>query len=135
MPQLEIQIVSDLYLDTYPEYDFPIEPKAPNLALLGNIGITNTAEDKINLEVFLMRQCRSFKKVFYVPGTHEVQDSDWNETLSFLRHFEFYVRFSDDAELGEFFVMNRKRFVINDFAILGCRLFSHIPETVMPQAE
>jgi len=65
MSQVPLQILSDLHLETpatLPTYSsFTIEPKAPYLALLDDIG--HVADDR--LFGFLTVQLRQFKIVFY----------------------------------------------------------------------
>ena|SRR5579859_561396 len=63
-----IQVMSDLHLESGSGYDtFVIEPRAPYLALLGDIG--NTRDDK--LYKFFETQLRRFQKVFFLLGNHE----------------------------------------------------------------
>lgn len=59
-----IQIVSDIHLETVK--NFTIIPKAPYLALLGDIGNPGSGR---YLE-FLKEQARQFQKVFVLIGNH-----------------------------------------------------------------
>ena len=84
---MAIQILSDLHLEAPKAYDiFEIVPKAPYLALLGDIG--NIIPHKDECISFLKRQLRQFRAVLFVPGNHEAYHSTWPETLNTLRTFE-----------------------------------------------
>ncbi|TDZ53110.1 Uncharacterized protein CTRI78_v007187 [Colletotrichum trifolii] len=123
---MTIQIVSDLHLEAPKAYDiFNITPKAPILALLGDIG--NVAQHKPDILAFLTRHLTTFRTVLFVPGNHEAYHSSWPETLSILRAFEDHVR--KDDSLGEFVLLDRNVFNVPDTntVILSCSLFSHVP--------
>jgi predicted phosphodiesterase len=123
---MAVQILSDLHLEAPKGYDiFEIVPKAPYLALLGDIG--NIASHKDDCLDFLTRQLRQFRAVLFVPGNHEAYHSNWPETLDILRAFEEDVR--KNTSLGEFVLLDRNVFRLpdSDTVILGCSLFSYIP--------
>ncbi|KAK4147098.1 Metallo-dependent phosphatase-like protein [Dichotomopilus funicola] len=140
-----IQIVSDLHLEAPKGYDiFEIVPRAPHLALLGDIG--NVATHKDELLGFLTRQLQQFRTVLFVPGNHEAYHSSWAETLAILRDFQDRVREGLSASegsgsgSGEFILMDRTAFRISEsttvienptgvkaVVVLGCSLFSHVP--------
>ena len=128
---MAVQILSDLHLEAPKAYDiFEIVPRAPYLALLGDIG--NTASHKDDYLAFLIRQLKQFRAVLLVPGNHEPYHSNWPETLAILRAFEQDVR--KDPLLGEFVLLDRTAFRLpgTNITILGCSLFSAIPpETEM----
>lgn len=60
----------------YQVFDFPVS--APNLALLGNIGLTTQA----GLFDFFLRQLHRFERIFFVLGNHE----GYNSTYVSRRH-------------------------------------------------
>ncbi|KAL9097049.1 MAG: hypothetical protein Q9165_001013 [Trypethelium subeluteriae] len=123
---MAIQILSDLHLEAPKAYDiFEIVPKAPHLALLGDIG--NIAVHKDECLAFLTRQLSNFRTVLFVPGNHEAYHSSWPETLTILRIFEQKVR--ENSSLGAFVLLDRTVFWLPDtnVTILGCSLFSSIP--------
>lgn len=123
---MAIQILSDLHLEAPKAYDvFDIEPKAPYLALLGDIG--NVAAHKPDYLRFLTRQLQQFRTMIFVPGNHEAYHSNWSESLDILRVFQEDVY--KDPSLGEFILLDRGVFRLPDSntVILGCSLFSHIP--------
>nr|POE49112.1 hypothetical protein CFP56_32262 [Quercus suber] len=133
---VEIQILSDLHLESPKAYDiFEIVPKAPYLALLGDIG--NVVSHKEECLSFLNRQLEQFKAVLFVPGNHEAYGSTWSTTLEVLREFERDVterRAVDGSgpSPGRFVVMDRNDFQLvtengEHIVFLGCSLFSLIP--------
>ncbi|KAL2178292.1 Metallo-dependent phosphatase-like protein [Thermothelomyces heterothallicus CBS 202.75] len=125
---MAIQILSDLHLEAPKAYDvFEIEPKAPHLALLGDIG--NVVAHKDDFLGFLTRQLRRFRTVMLVPGNHEAYRSSWPETLSILHAFENDSRARNESSLGEFVLLDRRvlRLPGSDVVILGCSLFSYVP--------
>ncbi|KAK0387333.1 hypothetical protein NLU13_5646 [Sarocladium strictum] len=125
---MSIQILSDLHLEAPKAYDvFEITPRAPYLALAGDIG--TVVAHKADCLAFLTRQLARFRAVLFVPGNHEAYHSTWDEMLQTLREFEEEVR--RDASLGEFVLLDRRSFRVpgcNNTVVLGCSLFSHVPE-------
>jgi hypothetical protein len=122
---MAVQILSDLHLEAPKAYDvFNITPKAPYLALLGDIG--NFASHKDDCLAFLTRQLNQFRAVLFIPGNHEAYHSNWPETLDILLAFERDVR--NNASLGDFILLDRAVYRIPDtnVVILGCSLFSSI---------
>ena len=123
---MAVQILSDLHLEAPKAYDiFEIVPKAPYLALLGDIG--NIAAHQDDCIAFLTKQLKQFRAVLFVPGNHEAYHSKWPQTLAILRTFEQDVR--KDTSLGDFVLLDRGVFQLPDanITILGCSLFSSIP--------
>ncbi len=73
--------MSDLHLESGSGYDtFMIEPRAPYLALLGDVG--NTRDDK--LYKFFETQLRRFQKVFFLLGNHDQKRYDINPNVTIL---------------------------------------------------
>lgn len=136
MSEARIQVLSDLHLETPRSYDiYTITPKAPYLALVGDIGNVGDAGHREDMLAFLAQQLRAFKAVFFVPGNHESFEATWPEVLSVLRSFEedTAMRRKEDAALGAFVLMDRGSFRIpagdcKDTLVLGCSLFSRVPD-------
>lgn len=134
-----IQILSDLHLESPRAYDvFDIVPRAPYLALLGDIG--NIVPHREEFLAFLTRQLRQFRAVLFVPGNHEAYGTTWPRALSVLEEFEQAVQKtrsgSNTDGLNQFVILNRGIFEVptedqHRTIVLGCSLFSHIP----PQSE
>ncbi|KAK2598055.1 hypothetical protein QQS21_005832 [Conoideocrella luteorostrata] len=124
---MDIQILSDLHLESPKAYDlYNIPSKAPYLALLGDIG--NVVAHKDDILTFLTRHLRQFKAIVFVPGNHEAYHSSWEETITVLRAFEEQVEC--DSSLGHFAVLDRGTYRPpgSDTVILGCSLFSYVPD-------
>ncbi|KAL0939188.1 ser thr protein phosphatase [Colletotrichum truncatum] len=123
---MSVQVVSDLHLEATKAYDyFEIVPKAPTLALLGDIGSIHAHEAEFL--GFLTRQLTAFRTVLFVPGNHEAYRSSWPQVLASLRKLEDQSR--NDPSLGEFLLMDRTLFRVPDSntVVLGCSLFSYVP--------
>ncbi|KAJ4420028.1 hypothetical protein N0V82_004600 [Gnomoniopsis sp. IMI 355080] len=121
-----IQILSDLHLEISKSYEFfDIEPEAPILAFLGDIGTIE--KHKTECLAFFTKQLRQFSAVLFVPGNHEAYHSSWPVTLATLREFEEDIR--NDSSLGNFVLLDRTTYLVpdTDVAILGCSLFSFVP--------
>lgn len=142
-----IQILSDLHLEAPDAYDtFDIHPKAPYLALLGDIGQAGRQTHRKPMLDFLRVQLRNFRAVYFVPGNHEVYHSTWPETLAVLRDFEQDVsrRRASEPSIGCFVLMDRTsvRLPCGDapnaddgVLLLGCSLFSKVPRQRMARVE
>ncbi|KAK5653305.1 hypothetical protein OQA88_8996 [Cercophora sp. LCS_1] len=125
------QIVSDLHLEFGGCYgDVTIPPKAPYLALLGDIGVVK--EDlHLPFTDFLIRHLRLFKIVFYVAGNHEPYWSNWTAVAEFFDRVRTRADELRQTEptLGEFIPLDKTRYDLNDsVTILGCTLFSNIDD-------
>ena len=123
---MAVQILSDLHLEAPKAYSIcEIVPKAPYLALLGDIG--NIVSHKDDCLAFITEQLKQFRAVLFVPGNHEAYHSSWPATLETLRTFEADVR--KNNSLGRFVLLDRTSFRLPDtnVVILGCSLFSSIP--------
>ncbi|KAK3899335.1 hypothetical protein C8A05DRAFT_37057 [Staphylotrichum tortipilum] len=125
---MALQILSDLHLEAPKAYDiFSITPRAPYLALLGDIG--TVAAHNADFLAFLTAQLRQFRAVLFVPGNHEAYHSSWPETLAILREFEEECRGKEG--LGEFVLMDRGVYRLppeggKRMVVLGCSLFSRV---------
>ena len=123
---MAVQILSDLHLEAPKAYDvFEIIPKAPYLALLGDVG--NITAHKDDCLTFLIQQLKQFRAVLFVPGNHEAYHSSWPATLETLRTFESDI--CRNSSLGQFVLLDRAAFRLpgTNVVILGCSLFSYIP--------
>jgi len=131
MTNIQLQILSDLHLESPAAYDiFSIVPKAPFLALLGDIGYVTDE----GFFPFLRKQLAIFRVVFLVLGNHEAYHSSWTETKSSMESFKHDIDgTSQNGEaLGEFVLLDQTRYDISPtLTILGCTLFSHITKEQM----
>jgi hypothetical protein len=126
------QILSDLHLEKPHAYElFDIPPKAPYLALLGDIG---TVKDD-DLFTFLEAQLQKFKLVFFLLGNHEPYGSNWSAAKARVEEFSQGIsrRRARGQGLGKFVFLDQTRYDIsNDVTVLGCTLYTRVPQ---PQAE
>ncbi|KAI0410555.1 Ser/Thr protein phosphatase superfamily [Xylaria grammica] len=141
-----LQILSDLHLESPQAYDiFQIPPKAPYLALLGDIGYATKHEGEYYN--FLRQQLARFRVVFLVLGNHEPWHSNWDVTRARMRHFEHVIKRERENTCnegagnrnnttgtapGKFVLLDQTRYDIQeegdaDVTILGCTLFSRVP--------
>ncbi|KGO39448.1 hypothetical protein PEX1_082020 [Penicillium expansum] len=128
------QILSDLHLENPSAYDvFSVSPKAPYLALLGDIGVVKD----VGFTTFIETQLRQFQIVFFLLGNHEPYYSTWEETKLVLRQFSASVDLQrSNAEqdehsetMGSFVFLDQTRYDLSpDVTILGCTLFSRVSE-------
>lgn len=136
------QILSDLHFEAANHYDeFHIPPRAPYLALLGDIG--NFEKHEARYTAFLRRQLARFRAVLLVLGNHEQHRSNWYFVKKTLERLQAAVqeRRQRGEALGEFVLLDQTRYDIDvdgdgdgegpaggeRVTVLGCTLFSHIP--------
>ena len=84
---LRIQIVSDLHIEFLNDADcedWPktgiLTPKAPVLALLGDIGVCTVDSMQQRFESFISWCCSAFSNVIFVSGNHEYYNDRSKET-------------------------------------------------------
>jgi len=80
IPVFDLQICSDLHVEFH-QFDSStaVTPKAPYLALLGDIGVV---ADEPVYQNFLLSEAKKFKKVFVIAGNHEYYKNDLEQTES-----------------------------------------------------
>ncbi|GKT51495.1 uncharacterized protein ColSpa_11676 [Colletotrichum spaethianum] len=126
-----IQIVSDLHLSNQDYDNYHIERNAPYLALLGDIGCVKD----VGFVGFLNRQLAEFHVVFHVLGNHEPYGSSWEDIREKLNSFQEANRKKREEDpssgIGEYVLMCQREYSIPsaDITILGCTLFSNIPDS------
>lgn len=128
-----LQIISDLHLESPKSYDiFDITPKAPYLALLGDVGYL--VRHEAEYLTFLKQQLVKFRAVLLVLGNHEPWHSTWVDCLQLARRWEREVRQDRETQpgLGELIVLDRDKYEIktqsgDTIIVLGCTLFSRVP--------
>lgn len=129
MANTQIQILSDLHLETPTAYDiYTIEPRAPFLTLLGDIGYVKDGEGYF---LFLRRQLQLFQIVFLVLGNHEPYHSSWTETKARVNRFKDEINHDDNdlgrTTCGKLVLLDQTRYDISPtLTVLGCTLFSRI---------
>jgi hypothetical protein len=116
---MALQILSDLHLENPSAYDlFEITPKAPYLALLGDIGVVNDA----GFFHFIAVQLPKFEIVFLLLGNHEPYHSSWTTVKAQINQFS-----DSQKTAGKLVLLDQTRFDISpDLSILGCTLYSQV---------
>lgn len=117
------QILSDLHFEIGQQYkEFHIPPKAPNLILAGDIG---RLIDYDNYLKFLASQTSSFERVFLVLGNHEFYGMTFDAGIDKARQLE-----KEPSLGGRLVLLHQTRWddPASDITVLGCRLWSKIPE-------
>jgi hypothetical protein len=126
---MRIQFCSDLHLEvnSHVDYNELLEPVAPVLALLGDIG----DPESVVLDQFIGWCCLQWKQVLYVPGNHEFWRVRVGSTktipsaLAALRALE--------KKYPRLCIMWRQKLVSEDgVVILGTPLWSRPAEGVTP---
>merc|ERR1711939_215561 len=118
--ETHIQYLSDLHLERFKYEGFSVNPAAPYLLLVGDIG---RFTDYHAYRAFLLLQCERFEKVLLIAGNHEFYGATRQEGLDAASRLEW-----DPGLQGKLLFMNRARFDIpgTKYTILGRTLHSHI---------
>lgn len=122
-PKTTFQVLSDLYLNHESQYlTFHIPVSAPYLILAGNVGQLADYDAYLS---FLVRRCNLYDGVFLVLGALEFQGLTHMEGLELARHMQ-----EESSTRGKLRILYRTRVEVpgTNVALLGCTLWSHIPE-------
>lgn len=120
-PATSFQILSDLNLSHGDQYlTFHIPPSAPYLILAGNNGRLLDYEAYLS---FLIRRCHHYDRVFIVLGALEYSGLRISEGLELARKME-----QEQGVKGKLVVLDRQRCEVDGVTLLGCTLWSRIPE-------
>lgn len=126
-PKTQFQVLSDLHLDHESQYlTFHIPVAAPYLILGGNIG---RLADYDNYHSFLVRRCNLHEKVYLVLGALEFHGIGWMEGLQLAHKME-----QETVMKGRLEVLYETRSDVpgTNITLLGCTLWSRIPEADVP---
>lgn len=128
MSETQIQVLSDLHLESPSAYDiYDVNPQAPYLALLGDIGYVRDA----GFFQFLQKQLSNFRIVFLIFGNHEPYHSSWSEIKSKVQQFkaDTDAAHRDGKSSGKLVVLDRTRYDLSPtVTVLGCTLFSRVAD-------
>ncbi|CAK4032215.1 ser Thr phosphatase [Lecanosticta acicola] len=125
MAPVELQIMSDLHLETHPSYDFNFPRAAPYLALLGDIGHV----EKEGLLNFLERQLSRYLVVFFLFGNHEPYHLSMEFAKSRVKAFTLKMdkKKNKSPSTGRFVFLDQTRYDVDDeTTVLGCTLHSRV---------
>ncbi|KAI8960047.1 hypothetical protein F5Y11DRAFT_282192 [Daldinia sp. FL1419] len=130
---VRLQIMSDLHLEQDESYErFFIYPRAPYLALLGDIG--NLVYHSQQYRTFIERHLGRFDAIFYVHGLKEGNKSTYElaqrEMESLNNYCKMLKAYSKRGEKwGDFVFLNNSRYDIpgERITVLGGTLFTFPP--------
>ena len=129
---VSIQVASDLHLEFYGSFDqIPsdiIIPKAPILALLGDIGLACTEI----LRSFLLQQADRFEHVLFLAGNHEYYNHG-NKQHTVSEQMEWMQNVCSQRDNLHF--LEKGCYQVNGVVILATTLWSYIPNSIATQAE
>lgn len=128
---LQIQVASDLHIEFYDGYEgIPkdiVVPKAPVLALLGDIGLACTDQ----LREFLYQQANQFETVLLLIGNHEFYNS--GGTSHTVQEQTQWLRDVCDKQ-SNLHLLENTAMELKGVRILGTALWSDIPSSLQPRA-
>lgn len=119
--------MSDLHLEVGQQYlTFDFDATAANLILAGDIGRLIDYEGYVS---FLQKQTARYERVFLVLGNHEFYGLSFEDGLARARALE-----NEPVLEQRLYLLHRNTFPFNDdeIAIMGCSLWSFIPEVSAP---
>ena len=129
---LRLQIASDLQIEFYENIDnVPpdlIQPQAPVLALLGDIGLAFSDL----LSEFLFEQCNRFEQVLFLAGNHEFYNA-YGTTYSMKEQADWMRQICSQRVNLHF--MEKDSLIIEGVVVLGTTLWSNIPDCMLKKAE
>jgi hypothetical protein len=129
---LRIQIASDLHIEFYGSLEnVPndlIVPRAPVLALLGDVGLAFTPL----LQEFLLLQADRFETVLFLAGNHEFYNVRGAQN-SVAEQRVWLTQVCDARDNLHF--LEESSMLLNGVRILATTLWSYIPPAVATQAE
>lgn len=122
--------MSDVHLEVgqqYSSFEFPAT--APFLILAGDIGRLIDYDAYLK---FLSRQTERYDRVFLVLGNHEFYGLDFDTGLSTARELE-----KESCLGGKLYLLQQGRFDMegSPITILGCTLWSHVPDEAKAAVE
>ena len=134
--EAKIQVASDLHIEFYGTLekvpDDIIVPKAPVLALLGDIALSHTDL----LKGFLHLQADRFQYVLFLAGNHEFYNShhgDYHQKFTVKEQLEWMKSVCD--ERPNLYFVERQVVELGGVRILGTTLWSNIPTETVSLAE
>ena len=117
---MKIQYISDIHLEFYKDdFHFALEPSAPILCLVGDIGYPNNN----NYRNFLKYCSNNFEKVFLISGNHEYYSKNTMSSINILIQ-------NICESLPNVSFLNNKIEQYKGYTFIGCTLWSNIPKYV-----
>lgn len=125
---MRLQLLSDLHLESQPEFRATVAPDASLLVLAGDVGSyqagSSLLDDDFGLGRFAPRP-GGWRRVLYVPGNHEYDGLDFEQTHARLR--------ATCARLGIEW-LERRTLVIDGVRFIGTTLWADFDALTAPGA-
>ncbi len=125
----QIQITSDIHTESYKENEIQlkrwVKPMAPNLAILGDLGVISILEHRKKVDNFLSECNKAFDKTFYISGNHEYYNAS-NSKMTICE-----INMIIEELVGKYknvYFLNNKKHELNDYLILGSTLWTKISD-------
>jgi len=131
-PPLQIQIASDLHIEFYDkdeDLDFLIEPKAPILALLGDVGYACTEQ----LRKYLLSQANRFEEVWFLAGNHEYYNHGTKYSVT--EQNAWLQQVASERPNLKYLEKTALPFFNGRVVVLATTLWSDIPDNYLEEAE
>jgi len=120
MTNVHFQIISDIHLEFKNVLsELPkeaLEPKAPYLVLLGDIGYPSDPK----YEQFILAQAEKFKRVFVLAGNHEFYNAEYYSTKKKIQEI--------CSKKDNITFLDKTSVLVDGVRVLGTTLWSNIPE-------
>lgn len=129
---INIQLLSDLHLETHPHFMPEVAPTADILVLAGDVGsyqpgsmLVDHADADFGLARFSPRRDLAAwpVPVFFVPGNHEYDGMPFEEA---------HERLQETCERLQIIWLQQRVHVVNGVRLIGCTLWSNF-EALVPQ--
>lgn len=126
----KIQIASDLHIEFLPEdystWNEIIEPVAPILCLVGDIGVIAIESERKRLLRFLTYCCESFQNVLFISGNHEYYNSGRGDNIMCMNDIDQVIYSFEGIFKGKFKYLNCEKIIIDGILFLGTTLWSEM---------
>ena len=132
---VRLQIASDLHIEYLlgkgNDWDSHglINPSAPNLALLGDIGLATQPALREQYQSFIEWCCSKFEKVLLLTGNHEYYNQGRRDVVT-KGEVDQWLQEELAPLFGNLHVMLKGSIVIDGTLVLGTTLWSQIPNEI-----
>eukprot|EP00026_Physarum_polycephalum_P009745 Phypoly_transcript_09879.p1 GENE.Phypoly_transcript_09879~~Phypoly_transcript_09879.p1 ORF type:complete len:267 (+),score=34.75 Phypoly_transcript_09879:469-1269(+) len=127
MKPVDFQIISDMHVEFPKVREFlpaeALEPKAPYLAMLGDIGYPSQPK----YQELLLAMADRFQKVFVIAGNHEYYKAEYYSTKQKIKEI--------CALKNNIIYMDKTSILVDGVRVLGTTLWSYVPpDKILPVA-
>ncbi len=130
---MKVYVLSDIHLEFYkriptPLKRFPLDSATSILCLAGDISVVGNSVDH-KLITWLLKCCKHFLKVIYVPGNHEYFQDSTKPITTCDSTDRWFSRFSNVYNVNNFVFLNEGRtYNIDNLCFIGATMWSPIPK-------